>query len=118
MTNSAWAKPGGAHTKSGGAPTNAPAPSSYSSEKRRTLADIQREEEARKLKAKELVTQASMASGSGMGKRYADLASKGQQPATTNHAAGSGPGAPLGGGGWATVGAGGKVKIPTGTCRR
>lgn len=69
---------------------------------KKTLADIQREEESRKMKlaAAAAVTQPPQAPSGG--KRYADLASKpsGASPA---------PGAP-----WSTVGAGGKVKIPTG----
>lgn len=68
---------------------------------KKTLADIQREEESRKQKlaAAAAVTQAPQ--GISGGKRYADLASKPSAgPAT--------------GGPWATVGAGGKVKVPTG----
>ena len=103
-SGSAWTKPGPA--------TNAPglvaAPAAQSNA-RKTLADIQREEEARKRKAKELAVQTGVATGSAMGKRYADLASKSQSSGTPNQAA-----APPAGGGWATVGAGGKVKIPTG----
>ncbi|KXX82209.1 GYF domain-containing protein mpd2 [Madurella mycetomatis] len=78
---------------------------------KKTLADIQREEEARKQKARE-VAQASTPSASASGKRYADLAGKGSMPpglATSAAAA-----QPSQGGGWSTVGAGGKVKIPTG----
>ncbi|KAH6612829.1 hypothetical protein B0J18DRAFT_441205 [Chaetomium sp. MPI-SDFR-AT-0129] len=84
---------------------------------KKTLADIQREEELRKQKAKEVATavQASTTPVSSMGKRYADLASKTSAspgPAASAVAAQPAQGA----GGWATVGAGGKVKapIPTG----
>ncbi|KAK3338704.1 hypothetical protein B0H65DRAFT_474504 [Neurospora tetraspora] len=88
---------------------------------KKTLAEIQREEELRKQKAKEAAIQASVISGSALGKRYADLASK-----TSSSSAPPGmitPGAAAQaaaaaaasvGGGWSTVGAGGKVKIPTG----
>ncbi len=70
---------------------------------KKTLADIQKEEEQRKTKAASAAaaTAAQPASTPG-GKRYADLASK---PATS--ASTPGPA-------WSTVGAGGKVKIPTG----
>ena len=73
---------------------------STSAAAKKTLADIQREEETRKQKlaAATAATQPSQATTGG--KRYADLASKPTGPA---------PGGP-----WATVGAGGKVKIPTG----
>jgi len=105
---SVWTKPGpvaGAPGLAAAAVTQANA--------RKTLADIQREEEARKRKAKDLATQTGAATGSAMGKRYADLASKTQ--ASSIPAQGAGPSAPPPpGSGWATVGAGGKVKIPTG----
>lgn len=75
--------------------------SSTSAASKKTLADIQREEESRKLKlAAAAVTQPPQ--GVSGGKRYADLASK---PSS----AGPSSGSP-----WSTVGAGGKVKIPTG----
>lgn len=81
---------------------------------KKTLADIQREEEARKQKAKEAAAVSAQASGapqvSAAGKRYADLASK------TSASPGPMAAAAVAGqiGGWATVGAGGKVKVPTG----
>ncbi|KAK0622012.1 hypothetical protein B0T17DRAFT_509305 [Bombardia bombarda] len=84
---------------------------------KKTLADIQREEELRKQKAARDVA-AIASAGSALGKRYADLASKGSATPTittlpvatvTPQATG-----PVVGGGWSTVGAGGKVKIPTG----
>ncbi|KAK0736307.1 hypothetical protein B0T21DRAFT_451101 [Apiosordaria backusii] len=79
---------------------------------KKTLADIQREEELRKQKAKEADRQASAAAGAALGKRYADLASKSSTPAGIANA---GPATQtLPGGGWSTVGAGGKVKVPTG----
>ncbi|KAK4097880.1 hypothetical protein N658DRAFT_526716 [Parathielavia hyrcaniae] len=84
---------------------------------KKTLAEIQREEEARKQKAREAaaaVAQASTPSAAAMGKRYADLAGKTSSalPGPMASAAAAQPS--LGGGGWATVGAGGKVKVPTG----
>lgn len=95
------------------------APVTSSAGSKKTLADIQREEEQRKLKAKEAAQQASAVSGAALGKRYADLASKSSAPPgmpTANVlatvAAATVP-APVGGG-WSTVGAGGKVKIPAG----
>ncbi|ESZ93811.1 hypothetical protein SBOR_5806 [Sclerotinia borealis F-4128] len=86
---SVWAKPAAAKT---------PVATSFS---KKTLADIQREEESRKKKlaATTAVSQPSPVAG---GKRYADLASK---PSVIT---------PAMGGGWSTVGAAGKVKIPTG----
>ncbi|KAL2264212.1 hypothetical protein VTK26DRAFT_488 [Humicola hyalothermophila] len=85
---------------------------------KKTLAEIQREEEARKQKAaKEAAAAAAQHNNntppaSAMGKRYADLAGK------VSGSPGLVPSAPAAqvnqGGGWATVGAGGKVKIPTG----
>jgi PERQ amino acid-rich with GYF domain-containing protein len=75
---------------------------------RRTLADIQREEEARKNKQKEMSAQTGAPAPAG--KRYADLASRpNATPGVPQPAV-----APVPGSGWATVGAGGKVKIPTG----
>ncbi|PQE20524.1 GYF domain-containing protein [Rutstroemia sp. NJR-2017a BBW] len=89
---SAWAKPAAVKT-----PTV-----SNAIPAKKTLADIQREEESRKKKlaATTAVTQAPATTPAG--KRYADLASK------------SSAAAPAVGGSWSTVGAGGKVKIPTG----
>ncbi|KAI1413958.1 hypothetical protein F5Y13DRAFT_160400 [Hypoxylon sp. FL1857] len=101
-TSSPWAKPAPGKT-----PASGPAAQAQATDKKKTLADIQREEEARKQKAKEMSLQAGLASSAG--KRYADLASKpnaavptpNQTPAVNTS-------------GWATVGAGGKVKAPTG----
>jgi PERQ amino acid-rich with GYF domain-containing protein len=69
---------------------------------KKTLSDIQREEEARKRAAAAATTAAQPAATISGGKRYADLASK---PTAA---------VPAVGGSWSTVGAGGKVKIPTG----
>ncbi|KAK4238312.1 gyf domain-containing protein [Achaetomium macrosporum] len=78
---------------------------------KKTLAEIQREEELRKQKAKESASQASTPVPSAMGKRYADLAGKASAPPSLVSPAAAQANQ---GGGWATVGAGGKVKIPTG----
>jgi PERQ amino acid-rich with GYF domain-containing protein len=75
--------------------------SQAASASKRTLAEIQREEELRKQKIAAQTAQTT--SGSSGGKRYADLASKPTMPSQ-----------PVGGSAWSTVGAGGKVKIPTG----
>lgn len=91
-TPSAWAK---------SSPTKAPTLSSASAKK--TLADIQREEEKRKAKETAQSTTVLPSNVTG-GKRYAELASKtAAAPAT------------LAGPAWSTVGAGGKVKTPVGT---
>lgn len=94
QTNSAWAKPiaGKPSTPSNAAP-------------KKTLAQIQKEEEARKQRlaaasAQTIATTTATAAIAGS-KRYADLASK---VAPTN--------TPSVGGAWTTVGAGGKVKTP------
>ena len=83
---------------------------------KKTLADIQREEEARKQKAKEVAAAANAQAGlpqvSSGGKRYADLASK--TSASPSPMAAALAAQPSQIGGWATVGAGGKVKVPTG----
>ena len=90
-------------------------PSSSSSKK--TLAEIQREEEVRKQKARDVASQSGTpTSGS---KSYANLAGKpnaGPMPGPTAAAAAAAaaPAAAPSGAGWATVGAGGKVKAPTG----
>lgn len=73
-----------------------------SSNKQKTLADIQKEEELRKQKL--ITATANQPSTNSHGnKRYADLASK-TTPNTTS----------IGGPTWVTVGAGGKVKVPSG----
>ncbi|KAL8679347.1 MAG: hypothetical protein Q9186_004352 [Xanthomendoza sp. 1 TL-2023] len=99
---SAWAKP------SVNKPTIAtPVPTA-----KKTLAQIQKEEEARKNRAAASAAAASAAknattpAASAGGKRYADLAGK----APLANIAGQAPGNQA----WSTVGAGGKVKTPTG----
>ncbi|XXG95245.1 hypothetical protein Hte_001505 [Hypoxylon texense] len=101
-TSSPWAKPGPTKITTSGSAAQA-----QNLDKKKTLADIQREEELRKQKAKESAQQVGQAA-TGV-KRYADLASKpnatpipAQAPSATAVS------------GWATVGAGGKVKAPTG----
>lgn len=88
---SPWAKPAVA-AKAAASPATS----------KKTLADIQKEEELRKQK---LVAAAAAVAAPGLpavaaGKRYADLASK---PSTTSPS-------PAGAAAWSTVGAGGKVK--------
>lgn len=104
--SSPWIKP------VAGSKGSAPAPSTPAAiaDKKKTLADIQREEEARKQKAQQLAAQSGLAS---MGaKRYADLASK-TNAASTSGTPSANTAAPAAVGlGWATVGAGGKVKAP------
>jgi PERQ amino acid-rich with GYF domain-containing protein len=91
---SAWAKPA----------TKTQALSNAASSNKKTLADIQREEELRKQKLAATAAATAIPGQSGVsgGKRYADLASK---PTSSSPATGAA---------WSTVGAGGKVKIPTG----
>lgn len=102
-TSSPWAKPG-----PGKAPASGPVVQAQSADKKKTLADIQREEESRKQRARETAGQAGQAGqASGTGKRYADLASKPNATPILNQAPGGNTS------GWATVGAGGKVKAPT-----
>ncbi|KAI0127234.1 gyf domain-containing protein [Xylariales sp. AK1849] len=95
--NSPWGAP-----KVPKGPAPSPAAPARVSDKKKTLADIQREEEAATKKVKESATQSGAAASAG--KRYADLASKSSAV----------PVAPPPAAGWSTVGAGGKVKIPTG----
>ncbi|KAI1173254.1 hypothetical protein F4777DRAFT_558611 [Nemania sp. FL0916] len=102
---SPWIKP---VTGKGAAPT--PSASNASSDRKKTLADIQREEEARKQKARELAAQSGLASTGG--KRYADLASKTGAASTAGTPGGNNSTAATVSSGWATVGAGGKVKAP------
>ncbi|KAH6857160.1 hypothetical protein B0I37DRAFT_369300 [Chaetomium sp. MPI-CAGE-AT-0009] len=85
---------------------------------KKTLAEIQREEELRKQKAAKeaaaaaTAVQASTTPMPSIGKRYADLASKTSgSPGPTASAIAA---QPAQSGGWATVGAGGRVKVPTG----
>ena len=95
---SAWAKPAAGKTPVASA-TNA----------KKTLAQIQREEEARKIRvaaaasaAASTISNPSPASSNPGGKRYADLA--GKAALTTSNIPNSA---------WTTVGAGGKPKTPT-----
>lgn len=101
---SPWAKPGA--TKAKGA---TPIVATGAAGAKKTLAEIQREEEARKQKAKEVAVQAGGGAPVSIGKSYANLAGK------PNH--GPSPTIPspiiTAGSGWATVGAGGKVKSPS-----
>ena len=103
---SPWKQPATVKTAAAGI-----GPSSTPSKK--TLAEIQREEELRKQKAREAAARQSAAvSVSSGGKRYADLASKG--PAPPGLVGAASPAVQMPANGWSTVGAGGKVKIPTG----
>ncbi|AEO58379.1 hypothetical protein MYCTH_2305668 [Thermothelomyces thermophilus ATCC 42464] len=82
---------------------------------KKTLAEIQREEEMRKQKAAKEAAAAAQSSTTpvpSMGKRYADLA--GKTSASPGPMASAVAAQPSQGGGWATVGAGGKLKVPTG----
>ncbi|KAF2965800.1 hypothetical protein GQX73_g7776 [Xylaria multiplex] len=103
--SSPWIKP---VTGKGNAPT--PSIPNTSSDRKKTLADIQREEEARKQKARDLATQSGLSSTGG--KRYADLASKTSATSTPGTPSGTNVAPTPVGSGWATVGAGGKVKMP------
>lgn len=98
-----WTKPG---------PAKGPAPGSQSttsSTSKKTLAEIQREEEVRKLKARDVAIHSGPPVVSS--KSYANLAGK---PSQTLVSTSPSPAAAAGSG-WATVGAGGKVKAPTGS---
>ncbi|KAI0114359.1 hypothetical protein GGR51DRAFT_504042 [Nemania sp. FL0031] len=104
--SSPWIKP---MAGKGSVPT--PSAPNASSDRKKTLADIQREEEARKQKAREIAVQSGVTSTGG--KRYADLASKTTAVSTPGTPSGNNAAATSGGSGWATVGAGGKVKAPS-----
>ncbi len=82
------------------------------SDRKKTLAEIQREEEARKQKTRDLSSQSPSNSPHGVGKRYAELASRGQSSSAASPVASSSSPVAVASG-WATVGAGGKVKTPT-----
>ena len=102
-----WASAGSPAPVSTGSPwanKSAPAPTGAAAKK--TLAQIQKEEEARKNRAAAAAAAAMAATPSppvpsSTGKRYADLASKGPAPAAP-----AGPASSA----WTTVGASGKVK--------
>ncbi|OAA65175.1 gyf domain containing protein [Niveomyces insectorum RCEF 264] len=81
-------------------------------ERKKTLADIQREEEARKQKIRDAAPQTSAAPVQGAGKRYADLASRTHPSVGPSPVPTSASPVAAGSSGWATVGAGGKVKVP------
>ncbi|KAI9890756.1 MAG: hypothetical protein M1814_003686 [Vezdaea aestivalis] len=92
---SAWNKPG-------------PKPSSNVDANKKSLSQIQKEEEARKQRAANVAAQSHLASVVTGGKRYAELASKTALPVAA-------PGAAPAGSGWTTVGTGGaKPKGPAG----
>lgn len=91
-TTSVWSKPAATKVQ----------PSSSAAAKK-TLADIQREEESRKQKIAAANAAMQPSTGTVGGKRYADLASKVTAPPAN-----------IGSSAWSTVGAGGKVKVPTG----
>ncbi|MCJ1400360.1 hypothetical protein MMC11_003565 [Xylographa trunciseda] len=95
---SAWAKP-----LAGKQPTSVSA-----SAAKKTLAQIQKEEEARKARVAAVAAANIVSNSAGIpalpgGKRYADLAGKVASPISTGV-----------GGAWTTVGAGGKLKAPIG----
>ncbi|KAG6004266.1 hypothetical protein E4U21_001278 [Claviceps maximensis] len=104
---SPWVKPGVA-TK--GVPTGPAAATTAGRQK--TLAEIQREEEFRKQKARD-VSSISTNAPTSISKSYANLAGK---PNPMSSVLMGGPHATVAmpGAGWATVGAGGKVKTPLG----
>ncbi|KAG5922343.1 hypothetical protein E4U42_005502 [Claviceps africana] len=106
-TVSPWAKPGGAAK---GVPTG-PATATTAG-RQKTLAEIQREEESRKQKARDVSTPSSAPAG--ISKSYANLAGK---PNPMSSVLSGGPQLTIAtpGAGWATVGAGGKVKTPLGS---
>jgi len=105
-STSTWGNTGSPAVPSAPSPWAAKAPvkvqASSSAASKKTLADIQREEELRKQKLAAATVASQPAQGLVGGKRYADLASKSAASAST-------PASP-----WATVGAGGKVKAPAG----
>lgn len=90
---SAWAKPTASKVVA----------ASSSAASKKTLADIQREEELRKQKLAAVNAAAQPTPGASGGKRYADLASKSTMSP-----------APVGGSAWSTVGPSGKVRVPSG----
>lgn len=107
-----WAKPSGAKL---GAVGVVPSATGTTTPSKKTLAEIQKEEEARKRREnKEQAAQLGAAVAvSNLGKRYADLASKSGPPTLAGGVAAAAAGANVAAG-WSTVGAGGKVKTPTG----
>ncbi|KAK4225278.1 gyf domain-containing protein [Podospora fimiseda] len=112
-TTSTWATSSPV-AASAGSPWKQPAapktPAASNVGAKKTLAEIQREEELRKQKSQQAAVQASATAGAAFGKRYADLASKTSAP--TGMSPSPAAAQASAGGGWSTVGAGGKVKIP------
>ncbi|KAH7035745.1 uncharacterized protein B0I36DRAFT_347478 [Microdochium trichocladiopsis] len=105
-TGSPWAKPTTVKGPAAGASVASPA-----ADKKKTLAEIQREEEARKLRAEKAAAATQVATAAAAGKRYADLASKPNAiPLAANAVAAAA--ANVVPAGWATVGANGKAKVP------
>lgn len=102
---SPWAKPGA--TKAKGTTPNV---ASGVAGAKKTLAEIQREEEARKQKLKEVAVQTGGGAPVSTAKSYANLAGKPNHGSTPTAAS---PVSAAAGSGWATVGAGGKVKSPS-----
>ncbi|KAL1896681.1 kinesin-like protein [Ceratocystis pirilliformis] len=136
-TTSTWGQASASPAATVSSPWVRPATRSGSSistpaQKQKTLAEIQREEELRKAKAaKESASMTPVAGSAGSvtgstGKRYADLASKGAPSSAISSSILSGSGGATSSstsisnpaaattvvGGWATVGAGGRVKTP------
>lgn len=123
---STWGTGSPVAAPSGGSPWKQPAAlktavvaaASGNTPSKKTLAEIQREEELRKQKAAKEVAaaaaaiQVSTTPVPSIGKRYADLASK--TSGSPGPMASAVAAQPAQSGGWATVGAGGKVKVPTG----
>ncbi|KAH7213957.1 hypothetical protein BKA60DRAFT_79210 [Fusarium oxysporum] len=104
---SPWSKPGPSKTTSTSTP-------SASASSKKTLAEIQREEELRKQKASQQVS-SQAGTPTSVSKSYANLAGKPGQSTLTNAASAAAAAAtPPPGSGWATVGAGGKIKAPVG----
>lgn len=96
-TGSAWAKP---------TVTKAVTPAlGAAAAAKKTLADIQKEEERVKQKIAAATAATAMPGQASSGKRYADLASKPTAPSPASNA----------GGAWSTVGASGKAKLPSGS---
>lgn len=110
-STASWARDVPSSTVSTSTPWAKPTSTVSNATTTKSMAQIQKEEEARKRRVAAAATtaqQTALANGlaaSATGKRYAELASKGA------------PGAPIpaSGGAWATVGAGGKAKLPPGS---
>lgn len=107
-TTTPWSKPGSVKPSTSGLSTT-------SSNSKKTLADIQREEEARKQKARDVSAQTGVPAPST--KSYANLAGKPSyaSPMASPSAAASMVATQPPPPGWSMVGAGGKVKTPGAT---